>query len=156
MTSRMMTLFALFAVTATTGCADDSLTDTQVASLQSCYDTGFGMKCVSTPGTLQTTARDVNADGTLDEFVCGDTVSQSDSDSLSGDSDSESIDDGTESTEDGDADSDSNSDSHSESDDDCAASESDSDSDSLSDLDGDGDGDGVSDSDDCDCVGIPN
>jgi len=30
----------------------------QLNSLQSCYDTGVGLKCVSTPGTLMTAARE--------------------------------------------------------------------------------------------------
>ena len=125
------------------GCTDDPI-DTQTAALQSCYDTGFGLKCMSTPNGLETAAIDANGDGTLDQFVCGDTASDSDSDSTADDSDESSAEEGeVDSQEDGDADSESGSDSNSDSDEDCGESISDGDSlsDSESDLDGDGDGD---------------
>lgn len=142
-----------------TGCTDAAATDMIALTKQSCYDTGFGLKCVPTPDGIVLVATDVNGDGVEDEFVCGDAASASDSDSTEDDSDSESVDDDNDENEvdedeDGDADSESDSDSDSDSDEDCGPSieEDGESSESNSDEDGDGDGDTIADVNDCDCI----
>ena len=147
---------SMFILTASTllvvsACSTEGIGD-RSDQIESCYHTGFDIKCVSTPGDIAKEARDVDSDGEVDPFVCGDGVSESDSDGDIEDSDSTSAEeDGDDVGDDLDADSESDSDSNSDSDSDCGPSEA-SESDSLSDLDGDGDADGVSDEDDCDCV----
>ena len=154
-------VFALLAsILAFAGCFGDE-TSSRSDTIQSCYDTGHGIKCVSTPGAVSIESDDVDGDGNPDTFVCGDGASESDSDGDSSlDSDSTSDSDGDTAGQvsasqgsDLDADSESGSDSNSDSDEDCANSEADgpSDSDSESDAEGDGDADGVLDEYDCDC-----
>ncbi|MCG8418968.1 MAG: hypothetical protein MJE77_13610 [Proteobacteria bacterium] len=134
---------ALFAV----ACFTDSNSSDRSELIQSCYDTGSGIKCVDTPGGVHTNGLDVDGDGQLDQFVCGDGVSDSDEDDEGVDDDEGSQAFKTGSDEDSDSDSDS----------DCSDSESgegDSDSDSESDAEGDGDADGVDDEQDCDCMPV--
>ncbi len=147
-------VFSASTVLLVAACSSEGIGD-RADEIESCYHTGFDIKCVPTPGDVATAPRDVDDDGEVDPFVCGDGVSESDSDIDGEDSDSSS--DGDEQVgadgigDDLDAGSDSDSDSDSSSDSDCGPSEA-SDSDSLSDLDGDGDADGVPDEDDCDCI----
>lgn len=164
--SRILFSVALASLLSTGGCALDGVSSRSDA-IQSCYDTGHGTKCVSTPGSVDTALADVDGDGQVDTFVCGDGVSESDSDADGADSDTSAEEDAAagegdevaiteDGTDDGDddldADSESNSESASESDDPCAASDEASDDDSDSDAEGDGDADGVSDANDCDCI----
>lgn len=159
--SRILSIALFVSLFAAAGCALEDVSS-RSDTIQSCYSTAAGnIKCVSTPGSIQSALTDVDGDGEADTFLCGDGASESDSD-LEGVEDSdESNEAGTEvAAEDGtedddlDADSESDSESASESDNDCGPSDDDgeSDDDSLSDLDGDGDADGVPDADDCDCV----
>lgn len=140
-------------------CTEDT-TSSRGQTIESCYDTGYGVKCVATPYELSTVARDVNGDALLDTFLCADAESASDSDSLADDgedSDESDGDIGEDVDDDMDADSESGSDSDSESDNDCGVSEeddseSDDDGTSESDADDDGDADTVPDELDCDCI----
>lgn len=138
---RMFLALALLAIGACTTTGLDSTSKT----IESCYDTGFSLHCIVTPGGPDLTLKDVNADGITDTFVCADELS-SESDSVSSDSTSDSDaeaqtlgdDEDSESGESGESTSDSDSDSSEE----CGA-----------DSDSDGDDDGVDDMIDCDCTG---
>lgn len=148
--SAFIIISAIASLLLATGCSTENISD-RSEEIESCYHTGFAIKCISTPGAVGKDAIDVDGDNEVDPFVCGDGVSASDSDGTGEDSDSSSEAD-AEGEDDLDADSDSDSDSASDSDSDCGVSESISDSDSESDAEGDGDADGVSDESDCDCL----
>lgn len=132
---RMFLALALLAIGACTTTGLDSTTKT----IESCYDTGFSLHCIVTPGGPDLTLNDVNTDGITDTFVCADELS-SESDSVSSDSASDSdaeaqtLGDDSESSESGESESNSS--------EECGA-----------DSDSDGDSDGVPDMIDCDCTG---
>jgi len=150
----VLLVLSMIALIALSACAEDTVANRSDA-IQSCYHTGYDIKCVSTPGAVSKDAIDVDGDNELDPFVCGNGVSESDSDVDGTDSDEDSVSAEDETVEQGlNAESDSDSASNSESDTDCGPSEEDDDSDSVSDLDGDGDGDAVADEDDCDCLDV--
>ena len=133
-------VLSIVALIVMAACASDSVSD-RSSQIQSCYHTGFAIKCIATPGGVGKSAVDVDGDGQPDSLVCADGVSDSDSDA----------DDATLVFKNGDDDEADDADSDSASDSDCGPSTEDDDSDSISDADGDGDADGVGDDVDCGC-----
>ncbi|WP_428263192.1 hypothetical protein [Haliangium sp.] len=92
-TSRLYLIALIAAIFAAAGCAADE-TGSKRLGIQ-CYDTGSGRACVDAfSDVLADDAVDVDGDGQVDTYVCGDVPSDSDSDEGQGGTEDSDDDDG--------------------------------------------------------------